>query len=142
MDPANEYNKKFQKVYHYNHYIMYVDYVECGVSRTLHILSKKWMFLILLHLYNSHEALRFSDLREAIPGITAKVLSERLKELEEEGIVHRCVLEQSTPPKTQYSLTPCGIECVEIIKVTKKWTLNWKEHPDLCPVYQERQCPL
>ena len=72
---------------------MYTDYVECGVSRTLHILSKKWMFL--LQLYDSHEGFRFSDLREAVPGITAKVLSERLKELEKEGIVHRCVLEQS-----------------------------------------------
>jgi len=46
------------------------------------------------------------------------------------------------PPKTQYGLTPCGIECVEIIRVTKKWTLNWKEHPHLCPVYQEHRCPL
>ena len=121
---------------------MYSDYVECEVSRTLRILSKKWMFLILLHLYNSQEKLRFSDIREAIPGITSKVLSERLKELEDEEIVHRDVIEQSTPPKTMYSLTPCGIECVEIIKVTKKWTLHWKEHPPLCPVYQKERCPI
>ena len=121
---------------------MYSNYVECGVSRTLHILSKKWMFLILLHLYNSSEELRFSDLREMIPGITSKVLSERLKELEDEGIVDRCVLEQTIPPKTLYCLTPCGVECVDIIKATKKWTMNWKEHPPLCPVYQEDHCPM
>jgi DNA-binding HxlR family transcriptional regulator len=100
------------------------------------------MFLILLELFDAHKDLRFSDLREAVPGITAKVLSNRLKELEDEGIVYRSVLEQSIPPKTQYGLTPCGAECVEIIRVTKKWTLNWKEHPPLCPVYQERRCPL
>ena len=100
------------------------------------------MFLILLQLFNSSNELRFSDLREAIPGITAKVLSERLKELEDEGIVYRSVLEQSTPPKTEYGLTPSGIECVEIIRVTKKWTMHWKEHPPLCSVYQEHRCPL
>jgi len=121
---------------------MYSNYVGCGVSRTLHILSKKWTFLILLHLYNSSEELRFSDIREAAPGITPKVLSERLKELEDEGIIERLVLEQTTPPKTMYRLTPCGVECVDIIKVTKKWTLNWKEHPPHCPAYQKERCPL
>ncbi len=64
----------------------------CTVSQTVRYLSKRWTLLIVLELYKGEGyTRRFSELRDALPGITPKVLSERLKELEEEEIITRRV---------------------------------------------------
>jgi len=61
---------------------------ECTVNQTVTYLGKKWMLLIILELYKGDNyTRRFTEIKERLPGITAKVLSARLKELEEEGLV-------------------------------------------------------
>ena len=78
----------------------------CPAARAAEILGQRWSLLILRDLLSSPE-LRFSDLRERLPGISSSVLSERLSSLEERGVVERREL---PPPAASsvYALTPAG----------------------------------
>jgi len=69
---------------------------------------------------------RFSELRDALPEITPKVLSERLKELEEEEIITRNVDATVFPVRTEYTLTESGLEIIEIIRDIKRWARKGK----------------
>ena len=81
--------------------------------------------LILLELYKGGGTMRFGELRNAIEGITPKVLSTRLKELEGRGLVSREVDADSVPLKVEYRLTTPGAEVIDIIKEIKGWALRW-----------------
>lgn len=99
----------------------------CTVNQTVKYLTKKWTFLIILELYKGEEyTRRFSELRDALHGITPKVLSERLKELEDEGILTRHVDATAFPVRTEYTLTESGFEIVNVIRGIKRWALKWK----------------
>jgi DNA-binding HxlR family transcriptional regulator len=99
----------------------------CTVNQTVRYLSKRWTLLIILELYKGEGfTRRFSELRDALVGITPKVLSERLKELEEERIITRRVDATAFPVRTEYSLTESGIEIIDIIRDIKRWALKWK----------------
>ena len=94
---------------------------------TVKYLTKKWTFLIILELYKgANYTRRFSELKDALEEITPKILSERLKELEEEGIIVRTVDATSFPVKCEYTLTDSGLGLVGIIKEIKNWALKWK----------------
>ena len=67
-----------------------------------------------------------SELKDALEEITPKVLSERLKELEEEGIVTKKIDATAFPVKCEYTLTDSGLGLVEIIRAIKTWALKWK----------------
>ena len=99
----------------------------CTVNRTVRYLSKRWTLLIILELYKGEGyARRFSELRDALDGITPKVLSERLKELEDEGIITRHVDATAFPVRSEYTLTESGIEIIDVIRDIKRWALKWK----------------
>jgi DNA-binding HxlR family transcriptional regulator len=99
----------------------------CTVNRTVRYLTKKWTLLIILELYKGDGyTRRFSDLRDTLAGITPKMLSGRLKELEEEGLVEKRVETSSFPVRTEYTLTQSGLEVIEIIRDIKTWALRWK----------------
>lgn len=99
----------------------------CTVSQTVRYLSKRWTLLIILELYKGEGyTRRFSELRDALSGITPKVLSERLKELEEEEIIIRKVDATAFPVRTEYTLTESGLGIIEIIRDIKRWALKWK----------------
>ena len=99
----------------------------CTVSQTVRYLSKRWTLLIILELYKGGGyTRRFSELRDTLAGITPKVLSERLKELEHEGIITRRVDATAFPVRTEYTLTESGIEIVDVIRTIKSWALRWK----------------
>jgi DNA-binding HxlR family transcriptional regulator len=99
----------------------------CTVNQTVKYLTKKWTLLIILELYKGERyTRRFSELRDALDGITPKVLSERLKELEDEGILARNVDATAFPVRTEYTLTQSGIEIVNVIRGIKHWALKWK----------------
>jgi DNA-binding HxlR family transcriptional regulator len=99
----------------------------CTVNLTVRYLTKKWMLLIILELYKGEgNTRRFSELRDSLDGITPKVLSERLKEFEEEGILTRAVDATSFPVKAEYTLTESGLEIVDLIRGIKRWALKWK----------------
>lgn len=91
----------------------------CRVEDALNILVGKWKPIILLHLLKNG-TMRFSELKRSIPGITQKMLTNQLRELEEEDIVNRIVYPQ-VPPKVEYSITEYGKELEPILHTMHEW---------------------
>jgi DNA-binding HxlR family transcriptional regulator len=106
-------------------------------------IGKRWTLLILLELFKGKgETKRFSELKRSLPDITPKMLSERLRELEVEGLVHHSLDDTVVPPKSMYTLTQSGHEFIEIIGSIKSWALKWKVHNTLCKNLNCRECRL
>jgi DNA-binding HxlR family transcriptional regulator len=78
----------------------------CPVEVTIAVIGGKWKALILFHLLNGGVH-RFAELRRKIPGISERMLTQQLRELEADGIVHRQVYPE-VPPKVEYSITEYG----------------------------------
>lgn len=115
----------------------------CTVNMTVKYLTKKWTLLIILELYKGPEhTRRFSELMDALGGITQKVLSERLKELEEEGILTKKIDATTFPVKSEYTLTGSGLELMDVIRGIKKWALKWKIDNIPCGSQDCRVCVL
>jgi len=115
----------------------------CTVSQTVRYLTRKWTLLIILELYKGRGyTRRFSDLKESLDGITPKILSERLKELEAEGLVVKRVDAASFPVRTEYTLTESGLEIIGIIRGIKRWALKWKIENIACGDQDCRVCVL
>ena len=94
------------------------DY-DCEKQLTLSIISGKWKIVILWHL-GVEGAYRFSDLQKLFPKISHKILANQLKELIEDGIVHREVYPE-VPPKVEYSMTELGMTLLPILKMMYDW---------------------
>jgi len=102
-------------------------YEKCPVETAIDILAGKWKILILWYL--RAETKRFSELQRLLPRTTQKMLVQKLRELEEDGIVHRKVY-PVVPPKVEYSLTAYGQTLKPIIKSLYLWGEKHKElHP-------------
>ena len=89
-----------------------------AVTTTLAIIGGKWKILILYHLCAGTQ--RFNELRRLLPDITQRMLTLQLRELEDDGIVHREVYPQ-VPPKVEYSLTEFGTTLMPVIDVMHAW---------------------
>ena len=94
----------------------------CPVEATLELIGGKYKALILWHL--SQGILRFSELRQVIKGATPKMLTQQLRELEANGLVHREVY-PVIPPKVEYSLTEKGRDLLPIFYAIAKWGLKY-----------------
>ncbi len=115
----------------------------CTVNQTIKYLGKKWTLLIILELYKGEGyTRRFTDVKERLPGITAKVLSARLKELEEEGLVEKRVEARTVPVRSEYTLTASGLGLVDVVKDIKRWALRWKVDNLACGAQDCRNCML
>jgi DNA-binding HxlR family transcriptional regulator len=90
----------------------------CPVKLTTDIIGGKWKPLILFYLEG--RILRFGELQKLIPGLTKKMLTQHLRELERDGIIHRRVYAQ-VPPKVEYSLTKHGESLKPILKLMSAW---------------------
>jgi DNA-binding HxlR family transcriptional regulator len=86
------------------------------------LLGKRWIGMIIKVLFEG--TCRFKDLNEEIPNISQKVLTDRLKELEEHGIVSREVLDEK-PVKVLYSLTKKGRELEQVMDAVQDWAEKW-----------------
>jgi DNA-binding HxlR family transcriptional regulator len=91
----------------------------CNVEDALGILVGKWKPIILLHLLKNGTQ-RFSELKRSVPGITQKMLTNQLRELEDEDIVLRVVYPQ-VPPKVEYSITEYGRSLEPILEAMHEW---------------------
>lgn len=98
----------------------------CRVEDALEILVGKWKPIILLHLLQKGTK-RFSELKRSMPGITQKMLTQKLRELEEEDIVERIVYPQ-VPPKVEYSITEYGRSLEPILEAMHEWGTNHLLH--------------
>lgn len=92
--------------------------------RASELIGRRWTGAIIFVLLRS--SCRFAALREAIPDITDRMLSDRLQELEAEGIVARTVV-PDTPVRVEYSLTKKGRSLVTAIDAIAEWAHKWIE---------------
>lgn len=90
----------------------------CPVEATLEVIGGKWKGVILFHLFEGTK--RFNELQRDLGGITQRMLTKQLRELEDAGIVNRKVY-PVVPPKVEYSLTEKGLSLEPIITALKVW---------------------
>lgn len=90
----------------------------CPVETTLNLIGGKYKALILWHL--SQGTLRFSQLRKLIENATPKMLTQQLRELEAQNLIHREVF-PVVPPKVEYSLTALGQSLMPVLIAMRNW---------------------
>jgi DNA-binding HxlR family transcriptional regulator len=86
------------------------------------LIGKRWTGLIIRLLMDSKA--RFSDLENAIPNLSGRMLAERLRELEQEDIVKRSVYGE-VPVRIEYELTPKGSELAKSLNSIQEWAEKW-----------------
>jgi DNA-binding HxlR family transcriptional regulator len=95
----------------------------CPVELTLGAIGGKWKVLLLWKLKDG--VIRYGELKRLMPGITHKMLSQSLKELEQDGIVNRKVY-QVIPPMVEYSMTSSGEKLLPVLSGMQQWGLTFK----------------
>ena len=98
-------------------------YTSCPVEYTASIISNKWKVLILRDLIEGTK--RYNELNRSVVGISAKVLTQNLKDLEADGIVKRTVY-PVVPPKVEYSLTEKRQELKGVLDMMKEFGMKYK----------------
>ncbi len=89
----------------------------CSMTRTMGVLGGKWKLIIISYLVQPR---RFGQLAQRLSLISRKVLTEQLRELEEDGIVRREAFAE-LPPRVEYSLTPHGLALLPILDQLSAW---------------------
>lgn len=102
----------------------------CAVESTLEVIGGRWKVLILRELLQGVR--RFNELHRSLHGITQKMLTQQLRELEEDGIIHREVYLQ-VPPKVEYSLTETGKTLKPVLDAMHDWGIKYLESRNATP---------
>ena len=100
----------------------------CPVEATLDLIGGKYKALILWHL--SERKLRFSELSKVITTATPKMLTQQLRELESQALIHREVF-AVVPPKVEYSLTELGRSLMPILVAMRDWGADYMRSKNL-----------
>jgi len=95
----------------------------CPVETTVGLIGNKWKLLILRELLTGTK--RFGELRNGLPGISQKVLTQNLRSMEEDGIIQRKVYAE-VPPKVEYFLSDLGNTLRPIIDVMAEWGIDYQ----------------
>ena len=90
----------------------------CPVQATSNVIAGKWKVLIVWHL--AFGTLRFAEIRRLLPGVSEKVLTAQLRQLERDGVLTRHVT-PTIPPRVDYSLTAAGGELISIMEAMCRW---------------------
>lgn len=96
----------------------------CPVEITLSLIGDKWKFLIIRDLLTGTK--RFGELQRLVAGISQKVLTNNLKQLEKSGLINRKVYAE-VPPKVEYSLTEIGFSLKPILDSMVNWGENYRQ---------------
>ncbi|MED4602753.1 helix-turn-helix domain-containing protein [Paenibacillus validus] len=97
----------------------------CEKELTISVISGKWKPMILWYL-GQQETRRFCELKKMLLPVTQKILTNQLRELEEDLLIHREVY-PVYPAKVEYSLTEHGKSIIPILEMMKKWGDNYKQ---------------
>jgi DNA-binding HxlR family transcriptional regulator len=89
----------------------------CPLTKAQDAIAGRWKIIILSHLHE-HEVIRFNELLRMIPGLSKGILTRQLRELEEDGLVHREVY-KVFPPKVEYSLTEQGKKFLPVLEAMR-----------------------
>lgn len=106
------------------------EQTNCPVETTLDLIGGKYKALILWHL--SQGKLRFSQLRKVIENATPKMLTQQLRELESQKLIHREVF-PIVPPKVEYSLTDLGLSLMPVLTAMRDWGANYLNSNNIEP---------
>jgi DNA-binding HxlR family transcriptional regulator len=98
--------------------------LECPIMATIAMISDKWKVLIICKLTKG--TLRFNELRRELKGVTQRVLTHQLRELEADGLVTRRVYAE-VPPRVEYSLTELGRTLIPVLENLEAWA---REHSE------------
>lgn len=98
----------------------------CPIEVALNVIGKKWTVLIIRELFNGKK--RFSEIAATLP-ISSKLLTDRLKELEEHGIISR-TLYPEIPPRVEYKLTESGQTLSSVLDALREWGVQ--HYANLC----------
>ncbi|HXA03441.1 MAG TPA: helix-turn-helix domain-containing protein [Bryobacteraceae bacterium] len=90
----------------------------CPVQATSNVMAGKWKVLIVWHL--SFGSRRFAELRELLPGVSEKVLTAQLRELERDAVVRRLAA-KTIPPRVDYMLSDAGKELIPVMEAMCSW---------------------
>ena len=99
----------------------------CPVARAVRVLDGKWTILVIRDLLRGTK--RFSELRGSLMGISPKTLTDRLRDLEEQGLVERAMYAE-IPPRVEYSLTQKGRTLEPVISALAAWGRSVDEPAD------------
>lgn len=95
------------------------DEKSCPVTATMQVLGGKWKAILINAIYHTSPA-RFGELKRSVKGITQSMLTQQLRELEEDGIISRKIYAE-IPPKVEYTITEFGITLGPIIQSMANW---------------------
>ncbi len=91
---------------------------ECGLNKVQRIVAGKWKLSLLWYI--SEETRRFGEIKRIFPDITQSMLTKQLRELENDGLLHREVYKE-VPPRVEYSLTNLGQQFIPILNSMSEW---------------------
>ena len=100
---------------------------DCPVQTTVQLIGSKWKLLIMRNLLV--RPWRFNELRKSLEGISQKVLTDNLRQLEEDGIITRTIYPE-VPPRVEYALSELGESMRPIIKSMEEWGRKYKGESD------------
>ncbi|WMW22792.1 helix-turn-helix domain-containing protein [Methanolobus mangrovi] len=96
----------------------------CPVEATLSVIGGKWKPLILWHL--KENTMRYNSLQQVLPGISPRMLTKQLRELENDGIVNREMYPE-IPPRVEYSLTDFGRTIIPVLEALAQWGIKYTD---------------
>jgi DNA-binding HxlR family transcriptional regulator len=95
------------------------------MEATADVIGGKWKTLILYYLLETPR--RFNELKRLLPDVSQRILTQQLRELEYDGIIHREIYKE-IPPRVEYSLTDLGTSLKQIILLMLAWGEQYMEH--------------
>lgn len=90
----------------------------CPAEATADLIGGRWRTVLLWFLFQGVK--RFSELQRALPGITQKVLTHQLRDMEKKGLVTRTVYAE-VPPRVEYHITPLGLSLKPVVEAMHQW---------------------
>lgn len=106
------------------------DYGVCPIGSAIALVGGKWKLPILYSL--REQTMRFNALKKALPGVTQKMLTQQLRELERDGLISRKVYAE-VPPKVEYTLTPITKKLEPILDSMCRWGLEYRKSRGVAP---------
>ena len=100
----------------------------CSIAKALDVVGDRWSLLIIRELL-IRDGLRYTDLKDGLPGIASNLLSDRIRELESAGLIRR---EDAPPPiaTTLFHLTEAGAELMPVLDAFGRWGIRFMIEPD------------
>lgn len=93
----------------------------CPVEVAMDVVSGKWKCLVLWHLHDGPK--RYKELERIVSGVSPKMLTQQLKEMERDGLLSRAVYPE-VPPRVEYSLTELGHSTFPILEMMQSWAVS------------------